>query len=257
MKSTFLFISILLISITIHAQWNGPLGGTLITTNRIHLNYSAVLPPFNPTNPAPLQYCFAINFNNGTIVEPSIRVNEGNGQVEIGKTLRLINGASFLMNRTNSTSIFRIDHQGLMRLTTDGIVNSTRGFYINNGSFDFYSVTPQGILFQDQTKELFKVNSNGFAFARKMTITLSNPFPDYVFEQQYKLMPLTELELFIKQFKHLPNMPSAQQVTDNNNQVELGEMQLKLLEKIEELTLYVIQQQQEIEALKCQFEQLK
>jgi hypothetical protein len=257
MKQTYLLLMAVILSAVAHAQWNGPLGGTISTTNRVHLNYTAVLPPFNPTNPAPLQYCFSINFNNGTTIEPSIRVNEGNGQVEIGKTFRLINGSSFFMNRTNGASFFRVDNQGLMRLTTDGISNASRGFYINNGSIDFYSVNQQGILFQDQTKELFKVNSNGFAFARKMTITLSNPFPDYVFEQQYKLMPLTELELFIKQFKHLPNMPSAQQVTDNNNEVELGEMQLKLLEKIEELTLYVIQQQQEIDALKCQLEQLK
>lgn len=154
------------------------------------------------------------------------------------------------MTRTNSTNVLKIDHQGLVRITTDGVSNQSRGFYINNGSLDFYSVTQQGILYQKQNQELFKVSDNGYAFARKMTVTLSNPFPDYVFENKYALMPLTDLALFISHHKHLPNMPSAQQVADNNNQVELGEMQIKLLEKIEELTLYILQQQQQIDELK-------
>ena len=70
-------------------------------------------------------------------------------------------------------------------------------------------------------------------------------------------MPLTDLAAFIAKNKHLPNMPSAKQVVANNNQVELGDMQSKLLEKVEELTLYVLQQQQEIEALKKQIYQNK
>jgi hypothetical protein len=82
-----------------------------------------------------------------------------------------------------------------------------------------------------------------------MVVTLANPFPDYVFETNYKLMPLSDLAAFIAKYKHLPNLPSAQQVADNNNQVELGEMQALLLEKVEELTLYILQQQQQIEEL--------
>jgi hypothetical protein len=93
------------------------------------------------------------------------------------------------------------------------------------------------------------VDANGYAYARKMVVTLANPFPDYVFETNYKLMPLSDLAAFIAKYKHLPNLPSAQEVADNNNQVELGEMQALLLEKVEELTLYILQQQQQIEEL--------
>lgn len=61
-------------------------------------------------------------------------------------------------------------------------------------------------------------------------------------------MSLSELESYIKENGHLPEIPSEQEVT--NNGVELGNISSKLLQKIEELTLYVIEQQKEIEKLK-------
>lgn len=90
--------------------------------------------------------------------------------------------------------------------------------------------------------------------ARQMQVTLANPWPDYVFYEQYPLISLPNLENYIRKNNHLPDMPSAQEVKDNG--IELGQMNAKLLEKIEELTLYVVelnkkveQQQKEIAAL--------
>jgi trimeric autotransporter adhesin len=71
---------------------------------------------------------------------------------------------------------------------------------------------------------------------------------DKVFEKNYPLMSLTEVSAFIEQNQHLPNVPSAKEVVTDG--VSMNEMVSKLLEKIEELTLYTIQQQKEIEALK-------
>lgn len=79
-------------------------------------------------------------------------------------------------------------------------------------------------------------------------------WPDYVFEDDYNLIPLDELEVSIKEKGHLPNIPSAEEV--QNDGFELEKMQAKLLEKIEELTLYTIQQQKEIEALKKQLQEV-
>lgn len=79
-------------------------------------------------------------------------------------------------------------------------------------------------------------------------------WPDYVFEDDYNLIPLSDLEASIKKEGHLPNIPSAEEV--QNNGFELEKMQAKLLEKIEELTLYTIQQQKEIEALKEELKNL-
>ncbi|RPI28698.1 MAG: hypothetical protein EHM61_04165 [Acidobacteria bacterium] len=69
--------------------------------------------------------------------------------------------------------------------------------------------------------------------------------PDYVFESDYRLMPLRQLGQYVKTEKHLPNIPKASEIQDNG--VNLGEFQMKLLEKIEELTLYTVEQANVIE----------
>jgi hypothetical protein len=88
------------------------------------------------------------------------------------------------------------------------------------------------------------------------TCTGSPCAPDYVFEDDYPLMSLEELEAFIKQNKHLPNVPSENDLREagviNNSQ-----FQMVLLEKIEELTLYTLQQQQIIEELEARLAALE
>lgn len=71
--------------------------------------------------------------------------------------------------------------------------------------------------------------------------------PDYVFKPEYKLRSLSQVENYIRANSHLPNIPSAQEVETNGQ--DLGDMQLKLLEKIEELTLYLIEQNKQIDKL--------
>lgn len=71
---------------------------------------------------------------------------------------------------------------------------------------------------------------------------------DKVFEPAYQLMPLPEVAAFIQKNKHLPNVPSASEVVKNG--VDVNEMVSKLLEKVEELTLYIVEQQKEIDLLK-------
>ncbi|HVG24660.1 MAG TPA: hypothetical protein VND45_10935 [Thermoanaerobaculia bacterium] len=74
--------------------------------------------------------------------------------------------------------------------------------------------------------------------------------PDYVFEDSYKLMALPELEKFIRDNKHLPNVPSAAGVKAAG--LNLSQMQMRLLEKVEELTLYTLDQHNTIAELKAQ-----
>jgi hypothetical protein len=88
------------------------------------------------------------------------------------------------------------------------------------------------------TTKNFKVTSDGMVFARKYTTTL-NAIPDYVFSPTYVLMPLDELKSFLEINRHLPNVPSAKEYEEKG--VDLGEMNRVLLEKVEELTLYIIQ----------------
>ncbi|MDZ7847508.1 MAG: hypothetical protein U5L96_12490 [Owenweeksia sp.] len=75
----------------------------------------------------------------------------------------------------------------------------------------------------------------------RVDIAAENDWADYVFEEDYVLMPIEELEAFIKEHKHLPGVPGAKEVVENG--VDLGEMNKILLEKVEELTLHVIEQQ--------------
>ena len=84
----------------------------------------------------------------------------------------------------------------------------------------------------------FKVRGDGEVFARKYTTTL-NSFPDYVFEADYNLMSFKDLRNHIKTNKHLPNMPTANEIEKNG--ADLGELNRILVEKVEELTLYILE----------------
>lgn len=85
--------------------------------------------------------------------------------------------------------------------------------------------------------------------------TDSDVYPDYVFEENYQLRSLNDLAGFIKQNKHLPEIPTAKDAKENG--IFLKEMNLLLLKKIEELTLYQIESNKQIESLKKEVEQLK
>jgi hypothetical protein len=82
----------------------------------------------------------------------------------------------------------------------------------------------------------------------KVEVAVTNGWADYVFDEGYKLTPLNELEQFIKKFKHLPEVPSESEVLKDG--IELKAMNILLLKKIEELTLYTIEQQKSIEEMR-------
>jgi len=98
---------------------------------------------------------------------------------------------------------------------------------------------------------------NGFLCAKEVHVRLSGApcWPDYVFSKNYNLMPLQELEQFVNENQHLPNIPSAAEVEENG--IELGEMNAKLLKKVEELTLYLLQQEKKMLELQKQIDELK
>lgn len=89
---------------------------------------------------------------------------------------------------------------------------------------------------------------DGGLITTKVFIQDVEDWPDFVFDETYKLMPLHELKKFVGDNKHLPDMPSENEVVGHG--YDLNEMQQVLLKKIEELTLYTLQQQEEIETLR-------
>lgn len=85
--------------------------------------------------------------------------------------------------------------------------------------------------------------------AKEIYVFTTGGWADYVFDDSYQLPKLSEVESYYKENKHLPEIPSACEVEENG--VSMGEMNKLLLKKVEELTLYVVQQQKEIEQLKA------
>lgn len=94
------------------------------------------------------------------------------------------------------------------------------------------------------------IDVKGRVRATEVKVESSASWPDYVFEEGYKMKSLSETEAFIKTNKHLPGIPNQKQVEEEG--VNLGEMNRKLLEKVEELTLHLIEKEKEVSEIKRQ-----
>jgi len=99
-----------------------------------------------------------------------------------------------------------------------------------------------------------RLSFNGKIHAKEVKID-NNSWPDYVFESNHKMMPLLDLDRYIKLNKHLPDVPTAAEVHING--VNLGQLGATLLQKIEELTLHLIEIKKENEKLKKEIILLK
>jgi len=145
----------------------------------------------------------------------------GIGNSEPTKRLEISNGALFITGGTG----------------TDG---NTR-FVISANS----SSTNNFMRFENGTDVRFLVTSTGKLYATEIEVNLTIPLGDFVFDDDYTLRPLSDVEQFIKANKHLPGIPSEQTVKEEG--LNLGEMDALLLQKIEELTLYIIEMNKKIE----------
>ncbi|PWL28947.1 hypothetical protein [uncultured Roseivirga sp.] len=137
-----------------------------------------------------------------------------------------------------------------IRITMDD-PNSASGVRINSiFAFDYNSNMAAGYYVSAAGGRLYgNLDVDGDIESKKVKVTASpGSVPDYVFSANYELKTLKEVEDFIRAKSHLPNIPSAKEIETNGQDV--GELQLKLLEKIEELTLYVIELRKEIDHLK-------
>jgi hypothetical protein len=115
----------------------------------------------------------------------------------------------------------------IMTLHTNGKIGVGTGTEALNGDFLFYI--------------------NGKMLSEEHTVKLKTDWPDYVFEEDYELMSIEALESFIKENRHLPDVPSAADVAENG--VEMGATQAALLKQIEELTLRLIEMDKRIKQL--------
>ena len=123
-----------------------------------------------------------------------------------------------------------------------GTTPTTRMLVTNTGNVGIGTLTPS-----------YKLSVEGTIGARRVKVTQES-WADFVFEPTYKLPPLAELEAYIKANKHLPDVPSAEEITKEG--LDVGEMNKILLQKIEELTLHLIEQEKKIAAQQEQINRL-
>lgn len=123
------------------------------------------------------------------------------------------------------------------------IANLTRMTISGNGNVGIGTTTPGD----------YKLNVWGNIRAHEVVVNTSGA--DFVFASEYKLLSLHEVEKFINENKHLPDLASATEM--NENGMNISEMQTKLLQKIEELTLYLIELKKENEYLGNEIDELK
>lgn len=152
-------------------------------------------------------------------------------------------------------------NSGTWYFDTDGAGNGGSIIYGDiSGAINFIPVASSGgttrTLTDAQVRVLsaLRILSDGRVIAKDFEVTLTG-WPDFVFEPGYNLKTLDELEDFINTQKHLPEIPQADQI--ENNTLKLGEMNKLLLQKVEELTLYVIQLSKENKELSSKLNKIE
>jgi hypothetical protein len=162
---------------------------------------------------------------------------------------------------------YKLDVAGRMRIQAGADLSNAAGIWFNNmaqqetGFIGMKTATQIGLygnngaewgLFMNTTDGSviigngvtaasgFKLSIGGKAICEELKVQLKTNWPDFVFNENYELLHLTQVENFIRQNKHLPGMPSAAEI-EKNNGFEIGDTQKKLLQKIEELQLYILQ----------------
>ncbi|KZS40289.1 hypothetical protein AWE51_04860 [Aquimarina aggregata] len=173
-------------------------------------------------------------------IQGNIKISDGNNILLQKGTLSDQEGLYLIGDRDNTSEnediIFGFDGnsresiQEKMRLTDEG--------YLGIGT----NVPTEKL------EVLGKIKASSF-------VTSLQSFPDYVFEKDYKLQPLIEVKKYVEAHHHLPGMPSENNVLKNG--LDIKDISVKSVEKIEELFLYVIQQQEIIQNLKQRIEQLE
>ena len=155
----------------------------------------------------------------------------------------------YIANSNTSNPLLKgeFDNKNL-KINTGATTSSTVGF-LAVGNFDATFAMPTGNSYR-------LIVQDGIITEKvKVALRTTADWADYVFDPSYKLMSLDNVEQFTKLNRHLPNVPSAEDMT--NNGLDVGQTSKIFMEKIEELTLYMIELNKEVKALKLENEVLK
>lgn len=223
-KNIILFVAVLFLGVySASAQWTDN-GSTCTTPDNVGIGFSS------PTNILHV----AKNMTGPQIIIQNLGGGGGAGFTMIDdknaadwKFKSMFGGGFKIRDNSNALDVIQIEGNSL-----------ANAIYIKAGG----NIGIGGITNPQSTLAV-----NGKITAKEIEVTLDG-WADYVFEEDYHLSPLSEVESYINKNKHLPGIPSAKEVAENG--VELGQMNKLLMLKVEELTLYVIQLQKEVDSLK-------
>ncbi|MEO9514042.1 MAG: hypothetical protein ABJN84_14830 [Flavobacteriaceae bacterium] len=218
MKKTISFLSLFLLVFFANAQWTDD-GNSITTTDNVGIGTAS---------PGAKFHVYGSNVGSGNVL------------------------SSIMLGKHNGPEI-----QGVQESSDDdaqGLAFRVKSSYANaDSNYEALRITRNGNVGIGTTSPDAKLAVNGDIHTKEVKVDLIG-WPDFVFEKEYNLPSLQEVEIHIAENGHLRDIPSAKEVEENG--IKLGEMNSKLLQKIEELMLYTIQQQKEIEALKEQNIQL-
>jgi hypothetical protein len=178
------------------------------------------------------------SFQIGSYNDPALVVAP-NGQLTMN--FSGTNESPFVINHTSTgDQLFAVNRQGGIEITYQPEFNQDNPpqelladiFRVRNG---------------ENNDDLISINSDGRIRCQGIVVKHPPFWPDYVFKPDYKLRPLWEVEDYIQQEGHLPGVPSETEIM--NDGMDMQQLIVTLTEKVEELTLYIIQQQHEIDAL--------
>jgi hypothetical protein len=197
---------------------------------------NAVRPVIVKSNGGNGVYGSEIGFN--AVLDTSLPQNKFK---KLGSTSQ--NGGASIAVDYSGNMLFQMHDAGN---ESESIVNfNPQIVFKNNGNVGIGTTSPDT-----------KLSVKGVIHTQEVRVDLNGAVaPDYVFEPTYNLLPLSEVESYIKANKHLPEVPSAKQMEEEG--LNLKEMNLLLLKKVEELTLHLIEQQKVIERQNVRIEKLE
>lgn len=159
------------------------------------------------------------------------------GELKINyKELQNGSTGNILSINSESDNVLNLNEQGLLEINYLG----------QNSAFIVRS--------ESQSRKILQLDNNGLLRARRIKID-ADTWADFVFEEDYSLMPLADLKIYIDDKGHLPNVPSEKELAEEG--LDLAQMNKLLMQKIEELTLYILEQNDKSEELEKKIEELQ